>query len=172
MIALECDVRGVENVKANLLGLPRRLRERLIAAMTASVIEIGADARSRAPHGKTGRTGGGVRTEVREERSGIVGRVIDDWYVSRFVEGGVHAASMPVRSYIRRNRAADRQAIGKRGQTLKRLAVMGASAVKAYTRSVHIEARPFMRPAYEAHRSAVEARISEAVAQAAAETNG
>jgi hypothetical protein len=182
VIVLDCNVVGVEHVQANLLGLPRSLRLKLVEAMVASTIEVGAAARAAAPRsatpGKYGHMADSIRTSVQERRDAVVGKV---WapgayegrthgFVARFIEGGVDA-DVKVRSYVRHNASADVHATGKRGQTLKRLSHVGVELVKGYTRSVHIAARPFFRPAYEGKRSAIELRIAAAIESACAEAN-
>jgi HK97 gp10 family phage protein len=170
VIDLEVKVSGVEQIRANLLGLPPSLRAKLVVALTTSVIEIGAAARAAAPH-RTGTLQQSIRTEVREERTKVTGRVFSDYFLARFYESGPKTSTVDVKAHVRHAAGHDVHALGKRGQPLKRLSHVGVSTVRAYTRVNHLQAHPFMRPAFDSLRARVEARIEEAVAAAVAEAN-
>jgi HK97 gp10 family phage protein len=169
-IRIETKITGSEEVQKRFASASDTLRKYVRDVLKRIGEDITGRAKSAAPV-RRGRLQRSIRSRLLSEPGKMTVRVGPRSFIGRFLEGGIPAQTVQVKGYIRHNKAADVRGTvtTKTGKERKGVIAKGVSFVKAYTRPFHVDARPFMKPAYGGREETYRAQIRDVVMRAVRE---
>jgi hypothetical protein len=170
-VRIEGRVQGIDDVKRRLAERPAQVWTKLQVVMANSGKQLEGSIASKARGSMKAHSGKLFRSTYHRivEKKGVItayAGVRRRAYYGRFIEGGLKDQTVDVRSYSRRVRSSDVKAKTTdevTGKTRRRTVAQGVGFVKAYKKRMHLTARPFVRPSYQALRGSIEAAIIAAV---------
>src|SRR6266542_1468664 len=150
MIGFTANISGDKDLERRFSDAGSIVRTRVKELLTEAGQQIKADAQASVPQ-RTGKLRAKIKTSIKETDRYVSARVAPYRYYAAMVEGGVHAASVQVHGYVRQQQSRNVRALAltKSGRMSRKKVAAGVVFVKPYQRSFHIEAHPYMRPAFD-----------------------
>jgi hypothetical protein len=157
-------IHGEDAVQAMFLTRESKVRVELKKTLMALGEQVAQRARAGAPS-RSGKLQRSIKAKFYEGADKLAEYVKPRAYYGQIVESGVNA-NVSVKGYTRKVKSRDVRGMklsAKTGKMRKAIIAKGFAAVKAYERSVHIEARKFMEPAWASIEGRVQSEIAAAV---------
>ena len=163
---MSVEVKGAARVRANLAKISDKIRARVRQAVERSAIEVQRKVKQEKLTGgvlnvRTGRLRRSITTKTTEDGAVITGTTGTNVSYGAAWERGFDKVAN-IRSYVRRIKGRDvRGKVDGKRQVVAR----GVATVRAHTRHMKQQARPFLRPSLDELSTKIRERLTRAVNQ-------